>query len=247
MNKLILLSIFCFATQVFADPAATVIFKNNKVVAEHNGTERSLARGSSLEIGDAIITSNDALAKIKYSNGTLVTIGSNSHYKILSYTPEKEEQLKAQLEYGKIQSKTFGQKKESLKTPIVSMAILGTEFKVYVPPVSQGTTTQTYVSVSSGLVNVGNFPVYPGNSTVTTMNGTVFTPFPAAGEIPNAEAGLPQGVNPSMTSDQVSQMNNLINSQIVTTTSTSSLNNTITLIPPPPFIPINLVIDFACL
>lgn len=179
MKKLILICLILVMNSVFAQQVATVLFTSKKVVANRNGTVRTLARGSALEPGDAIITAASALAKIKYANGTLVNIGENSNYKIIAYsTKPSDVQIKAQLNIGKIKFKTPGKLNETLKTPVISLAILGTEAAVYVPD-----NNRTYAEVSEGNVGLGKRVIGPGDSVLATSQGVKDTEFPAAGRI----------------------------------------------------------------
>jgi hypothetical protein len=177
MKKLVL---FCFifaATHVFAQKVATVLSTSNKVVASHNGATRPLSRGSSLEPGDSILTFEGAQANIKYLNGTLVNIGSKSNYKILAYSPKTTDvQIKAELSSGIIFSKTTGKTKETLKTPVAALAILGTKYAVDVTG-----NRQTYVNVTEGRVKVGDTIFGPGSSILVTPQGITHAPFPQEG------------------------------------------------------------------
>lgn len=180
MKKVISIFIFLVSQHVFADAVATVIFTAKKVVAQGGGGDRTLSRGSSLSAGDSIVTSADATARIKYLNGTLVTIGSDSNYKIISYAPPKSDVvINAELTRGKIQSETAGDKKrEALKTPIVALAITGTKFNVLV-----GGPSKTNVQVINGEVQVNGVAWRAGQSFVATPMGISPAPFPAAGNI----------------------------------------------------------------
>lgn len=180
MKKVISIFLFLVSQHVFADAVATVIFTAKKVVAQGGGGERTLSRGSSLSAGDSIVTSADATARIKYLNGTLVTIGGDSNYKIISYAPPKSDVvINAELSRGKIQSETAGDKKrEALKTPIVALAITGTKFNVLV-----GGPKKTNVQVINGEVQVNGVAWRAGQSFVATPMGISPAPFPAAGNI----------------------------------------------------------------
>lgn len=185
MNKLIFL-VLLFAGQVYAESAATVLFVEKKVVASHNGSEHSLSRGSSVDVGDTIITGEGAHANIRYTNGTLVNIGSGSNYKIVAYAPKSSGvQVDAQLNLGKIHVKTAGKEKESLKTPVVSLAILGTEFNVYVP-----SPKTTYLNVIYGTVEARDQVFIGGRSVLITSSSITNSNFPKEGRV-GAPIGAP--------------------------------------------------------
>lgn len=164
----------------YSESAGIVLFTVKQVTAQRNGAEVKLARGAQFYAGDAIITAADATAKIRFTNGTLVTIGSDSNYKILAYAPNQSEVLKANLSKGKIESQSVGtQKRESLKTPIVAIAIAGTHFKVFVADLKK-----TNVELESGHVKVGETNLSPGESVVATPEGIRPQAFPEIGNIP---------------------------------------------------------------
>jgi hypothetical protein len=188
MKKLICIFLLATTGSLFAQKVGTVLFTAKKVLAMQNGAQRVLARGAGLEAGDTIITESDATAKIRYLNGTLVTIGPASKYTILAYAPAQSEVIKAQLSQGKIESQTVGGvKRESLKTPVVALSITGTTFKVFV-----SSATQTNVALVSGEVKAGNQTLHPGESIVALPDGVINqAAFPAAGiieAVPGLEA-----------------------------------------------------------
>ena len=179
MTKLISILILVLISPIINAAVGTVLFTVKKVTAQNAGVTRPLNRGASLEVGDLIITAADAAAKIKYINGTLVTIGANSNYKIVAYAPSQEEVLKAELSQGKIESQTNGgAKKEALKTPVVALAITGTKYKVFVRD-----KKKTNVELIEGSIKIGNKLLKPGESIVATMYGITPAPYPAAGNI----------------------------------------------------------------
>ncbi|KGP64440.1 hypothetical protein EP47_11790 [Legionella norrlandica] len=187
MKKLILICLILGINSVFAKSVATVLFTSKKVVANRNGIERTLSRGSSLDVGDAVITGKGALANIKYNNGTLVNIGENSNYKILAYSSKPSDiQVAAELDTGKIKFKTTGKSKETLKTPVIALAILGTECSAYVPA-----SDKTYVELKSGTISgtisgnqaVGSVLMNAGDSILATNEGIRHAPFPQGGRV----------------------------------------------------------------
>lgn len=181
MKKSLLLYFLLAAHTAFAQPVATVLFTSNKVIARHNGSERVLNRGAKLETGDTLITTKGALANIKYLNGTLVNIGENTQYKILAYSAKKSDvQINTELTVGKIKIQTTGKVKESLKTPVVALAILGTELSVFLPAQEK----KMFVEVNNGTVMAGNLGIIsPGKGQVITPKTMTESPFPASGKI----------------------------------------------------------------
>ena len=181
MKKLVLFCLIFTATHIFAQKVAVVLSTSNKVTATHNGTTRTLSRGSSLESGDAITTAANAQANIKYLNGTIVNIAENSNYKIIAYSPKTSDvQIKAELNAGTIYSKTTGKTKEELKTPVTALAILGTKYAVDVK-----NKRHIYVTVSEGHVKTNGIIFGPGSSILITPNGITNAQFPQQGKLEN--------------------------------------------------------------
>lgn len=196
MKRLILIGFLLTATHVFAESAAKVLYAQKKVVASGRGGERTLSRGSALEAGDQITTSADAAVHIQYSNGALVNLGSNSSYKILAYNPKQaDSQINAELTNGKLEIQNSGKIKETLKTPIVSLAILGTHIRVDATRSAKAlgnakknkqcagarATENTYVEVIEGLVSARDKLLRPGKSVRVTCDRIVDAPFPPDG------------------------------------------------------------------
>lgn len=196
MKKIILIGLLFTANHLFA-AAATVLFTKNKVVASRNGAERTLSRGASLDPGDEIITAAEAVIHFQYTNGTLVNIGSDSKYKILAYTPKQAaNQTNAELSKGKLEIQNAGKIKETLKTPIVPLAILGTHIRVYASlanhalgnkknPKCAGihASEQTNVQVLEGIVSTRNKLLKAGDSVRISCDRIVDAPFPPEGVV----------------------------------------------------------------
>ncbi|KTD74541.1 FecR family protein [Legionella tucsonensis] len=182
MKKVIFTGLLMLATQLFAQSAATVLFTQKEVVVRHNGAERGITRGSSVEVGDEVVTGDDAAANLQYANGALVSMGADSNYKILAYAPKESVQIKAELSKGKLEIKTPENIKESLKTPILSLAILGTHIRVYV------VGKETYIQVMDGLVLARGEYLRPGTSVRVTADRMENAPFPKEGEVKIAAA-----------------------------------------------------------
>ena len=179
MKKLISILLLLLISPIVAASVGTVLFTMKKVIAQNGGVTRTLTRGSPLEVEDTIMTAADAAAKIKYTNGTVVTLGPNTNYKIVAYAPSQAEVLKADLKQGKMESQTNGGvKREALKTPVVALAITGTEYQVFV-----STRKKTYIKLIKGSIKIGKKLLRPGESIVATMQGISPAPFPAAGNI----------------------------------------------------------------
>jgi hypothetical protein len=195
MKRIILIGLLSITTQVFAESAAKVLFTQNKATASHGGSTRTLSRGSALEAGDEIVTAAESAVHLQYSNGALVNLGSNSSYKIHAYAPKQSGvQIDAELTHGKLEIQNGGKIKETLKTPIVSLAILGTHIRVDATRAAKAdanrknkqcagarATENTYVQVLEGLVSARDKLLRPGKSVRVTCDRIVDAPFPPDG------------------------------------------------------------------
>lgn len=171
--KTLMLSILMLACSSVFAKTAVVLSTKNAVQGSIQGANKLLKRGDALKAGDSINTGGGAIARIKYSNGTLVSIAPNSSYKILAYAPDAEVQIKAELTKGTMVSKTNGKTKESLKTPVIAMAILGTKYATTVT-----SPKQTYIKVIQGSVQAGNRTLGPGDSVMASPSGVVDAEYP---------------------------------------------------------------------
>lgn len=186
MKKLLLISLILATTNLFAQSAAVTLSVTNKVIAKMKKVERSITRGSALTVGDSVITAPSALATLKYTNGTVVDLGERSSYQILSYQPKQSDiTIKAELYSGKLHSKTSGRLKETLKTPVVALSILGTDYNVYV-----ANRSTVYVKVNQGQVMARGKIIRAGESYVITPTKMYKTPFPAEGYVNYRSAGM---------------------------------------------------------
>ncbi|MDF1929280.1 FecR family protein [Legionella pneumophila] len=167
----------------------------NKKSSHSEKVKNTHSPGSQLEPGDTVVTGAGALINIKYKNGTLVNIGENSRYKILAFSPNPSDvQIKAELSQGKIKFKTTGKSNESLKTPVIAMAITGTSAEIFVK-----SDKQTYLNLLEG--NINNYA--PG-SYIATPQGVVAGAFPAEGQV-NTPAGTDGSISDAETSETISQ------------------------------------------
>jgi hypothetical protein len=158
MKKLIFISLLISTLSAFAQSIGTILVAVNNVSAEQGTQKRTLSRGSAINTGDTIITGPNSHAQLKYSNGTLVTIQQNTRYQTTEYDPKKAVSLKSNLSTGAIEYKSTGKKKGVIQTPVVALAILGTDFQAIATP------TQTYLNVIEGLVSADGVIVGPGQT-----------------------------------------------------------------------------------
>lgn len=171
------LGLCCLPTLLQAEAAAKVLFTQNQVFAQRGTGQHTLSRGSSIEIGDTVITKGNSLVNLRYTNGTLINLGENSQYKILAYAPTESVQLKTQLSQGKLNLQTTGKTKEEITTPIVALSIAGTGADILV------TGNTTHCNVREGLIVAKSGSINGGNSALFTSNGMSYAPFPKEGTV----------------------------------------------------------------
>lgn len=219
MKKLFIVSVLSYSLNCLAAPSiGTVLVAVNKV----NAGQRTLSRGSAIYNGDTIVTGDNSQAKIKYTNGSLISIGANSHYQTQSYSASKtDSSFKANLSSGSLEYKSSGKKKGTIKTPVVALAILGTELKAIVTP------TNTYLQVDQGLVQGGAQLLGPGqqfNSGKFDQNQH-FTPGAIPWKSPDASNSASNHSINSNTLSTLTELTSSINGNIAITTSVNSVNS----------------------
>ncbi|WP_162263109.1 FecR family protein [Legionella birminghamensis] len=230
MKKILLLIIIFSIGKAFAEPAALVLVASNKVIAQQGSKERALSRGSQVFTGDTIVTGPGAQAQIKYTDGSLVSIQENTSYQIVSYSSKQNVEFKTKLDKGAIEYTSSKKKKGSIKTPVVALAILGTQLQAIATP------SNTYLNVKQGLVQGGNQLVGPGQqfSSGSFNSSGNFTPGPipwnyndttqsntnSAGTTDSSSASVTEG-NTQIASETIT----LTTSVVESTTINSTVNN----------------------
>lgn len=175
MKKRMILGLLLFFSHLIsasANTIGTVLFTTANVIVQQHHGQRSVTRGALLYSGDTIITDATGQAIIKYNNGSLVTIQPNSNYVTSPRNAPKNGELNAILNNGTIAYASTGKKRQGrIRSPIVSLAILGTQFTM---SYSQSTKL-TNVSVSSGEVSMGSEILTAGQSGMASSTGIVTT------------------------------------------------------------------------
>ena len=136
----------------FSESIGIVLSTVGKVVAKQGAKERSLSRGSPIYNGDTLVTSSAAHAQIKYKNGAIVSIDASSQYQTVNYAPKGDVVIKSSLKSGSISydSNNKTHKKSIVKTPVVALAILGTQVNI------KANSENTDLKVTKGEVCVEN-------------------------------------------------------------------------------------------
>lgn len=68
-----------------AEPVGEVVKVRGAVVARHDGAARQIAAGHAIYPSDVIATSDQAKARIRFTDGTVLTLGSGSSFEVSTY------------------------------------------------------------------------------------------------------------------------------------------------------------------
>ncbi|KTC92099.1 FecR family protein [Legionella cincinnatiensis] len=225
MKKLIVINVLLYSINVVAQPVAKVLNVTNTAIAKKGNIQRILSPGSPIHIGESIITKANAKIDIQYENGTLVAVQKNSNYETVAYKPKAELKLKAKLNTGAIEYKSTGKKKGLIQTPVVALAIEGTQFKLIATP------QKTYIQVTEGMVKSGNELLGPSQKFASGSfdKNQKFTP----GSIPwNTYSSLGATNMTVPTQNQTVMLSNEINMDLVANMSTSAAVDSLVTMPP---------------
>lgn len=157
------------ATLVFAGPAATVTHVSGPLAARKaDGATRAISIGSKIEEGDTVVSEKRTYARLKFTDGSEVTLKPNSQFKVerFSYDPAKPKDdagtfslVKGGLRTitGQI-GKRGNQDSYQMKTPTATIGIRGT---IYDAHFCQGESCGIikpglYLAVSNGVVVITN-------------------------------------------------------------------------------------------
>ncbi|AOT08515.1 FecR family protein [Pseudoalteromonas luteoviolacea] len=132
--KLRQLSFFLLSSACFADTQiAQVILAKEQVSAKSNSIERNLTRKSPVYIADTLKTGKQARAQLRFSDGTILTLGEQTQFIVDQF--EHQDSSQARFSFltgafrvvtGKITKVTNPNFK--IKTPMGSIGIRGTDF-----------------------------------------------------------------------------------------------------------------------
>ncbi|MFI4918540.1 MAG: FecR domain-containing protein [Legionellales bacterium] len=228
MKRLILICLFLHSVTASCEQIATVLFTMNKVIAEQNHVQRDVTRGAAINTGDIIITAAGSEAKIKYTNGTLVSINPNSNFQTSDPTAKNPAEFNAKLNSGGIHYASTGKKKGVLKTAVVALAILGTEFEATIT-----STGALALQVLSGTIQI----TAPDGTVYTFTAGAVVTIHPD-GTVTVAPTSSPTSVTSTSGDNSSSTTSsttiNTLTTVTATTVTTATTATTIASIPIPP-------------
>lgn len=213
---IVLLSVTIIAS---SQPVAKVISTSGTVSVTRGGKVRSLQRGANLSVGDVVQTQSGAVARLRYNNGSFVTLTNKANYQILKYAPQQEVEIEAGLNRGQARIVTEGsrRKKEILKTKVVAMAILGTDVTA-----NTGSGTTLQVTLAQGLVNIDGVNLNPGVYTVSVgANDNVIITTPEGQEV----TGQQEGASEIVQNADVEDIGQLVTTVVAAEGSTSALSD----------------------
>ncbi|KTD58254.1 FecR protein [Legionella sainthelensi] len=225
MKNLMVISVLFYSINAVAQPVAKVLNVTNTAIAKKGNIQRILSPGSTIHIGESIITKANAKIDIQYENGTLVAVQKNSNYETVAYTPQAALKLKAKLNNGAIEYKSTGKKKGLIQTPVVALAIQGTQFKLIAAP------QKTYIQVTEGMVKSGNELLGPSQKFASGSfdKNQKFTP----GRIPwNTYSSLSAANMALPTQNEAVILSNELNMELVANVSTNAAIDSLVTMPP---------------
>ena len=157
------------ATLVYAGQAATVTHVSGPLVARKgDGSTKAISIGSKIEEGDTVVTEKRTYARLKFNDGSEVTLKPNSQFKIDKYsydqTKPKDDSASFNLIKGGLRTVTGQVGKRGnpdsyqMKTPTATIGIRGT---IYDAHFCQGDSCGAikpglYLAVSNGSVVITN-------------------------------------------------------------------------------------------
>lgn len=160
---------------------------NGVITVENNAKQHiQLASGDEVCVGDRIATSQEAKAKIVFTDGAMLYILKNSEISLVDYNysakqPELSRSL-VKLSKGDIRSVSgkiskLNPQKYSFETPTSTIRVIGTDFLITHLQQSEGALDAgTYTKVISGEVSVqsttSTIRLRAGESSHVMLNGT---------------------------------------------------------------------------
>jgi hypothetical protein len=225
MNALLRLSTTLFVVLVLLVPAtlysaetapqdgvAHVVLGSGQVVARGtDGTERRLQRRSSLYTGDTVVAGSNAFVQIRFTDGGLVSLRSDSEFRIDDYQFKGEEDGSEKATFSLLKgglrtiSGRIGKTNKAnyrMNTPVATIGIRGTHYgvRLCVGDCGPGIPDGWYIGVLEGSIvftvggkeyicNAGEYyfiPLDGGPPVIQVTKGVVFGGFPD-------EDGAPEG------------------------------------------------------
>lgn len=134
IKKIILLTLLCISTSVFASIAKVVAFKGEATIIRE-GKNLTLTKNSTILKHDEIQTMNNTKVQLLFKDNTIISIGARSTFEVFDYLfDEKNKNYKAEFSMFKGTFRTITGKigklspeKFNLKTKSASIGIRGTQ------------------------------------------------------------------------------------------------------------------------
>ena len=167
--------------------AGTLVNVNGIVIVEDSSKQKiQLASGDEICLGDRIATSQDAKAKIQFTDGAMLYVLKNTEINLVDYNyaahqPDQSRSL-INITKGDVRSVSgaiskLNPQKYSFNTPASTIRVIGTDFLVTHLPQQEGALDAgTYTKVISGEVSVqsatSTIKLRAGESSHVMLNGT---------------------------------------------------------------------------
>ena len=125
---------FLWAIDLFAANGTFIIVKNEVNIQKRDGTKETAKVGSTISVGDTVISGRDSRAKIAMQDRNIITVLSNSKLVIEEYkSTEKEKNVKLSLLEGKVRNDVKekydnDKNKFQIRTPTAVAGVRGTKF-----------------------------------------------------------------------------------------------------------------------
>jgi hypothetical protein len=161
--------LFCNVTMVFASIVGTVTHTSGPMAAHKQGGKvKSLAVNSSVEDGDLLVTEKRTYARIKFTDGSEVTLKPASQFRVEKYqydqSKPKEDAAVFNLVKGGLRTitgqvgKRGDQDSYRMKTPTATIGVRGTVYDVHFCQGSACGAVQPglYLAVAGGSVVITN-------------------------------------------------------------------------------------------
>jgi hypothetical protein len=161
------------ATMVFAGQAATVTHLSGPLVTRKaDGSTKAILIGSKIDEGDTVVTEKRTYARLKFNDGSEVTLKPNSQFKVEEYRYDegkpKDDSASFRLIKGGLRTitgqigKRGNQESYQMKTPTATIGVRGTIYDVHF---CQGDS----LGDSCGAINPGIY-LFVSNGTVVITN-----------------------------------------------------------------------------
>ena len=132
-----------------------------------NGETRALSDGGKVEVGETLITGDDAEVLIKTDDNGLVLLKANSKFSVENFRAKGNNQdaFVARLIKGAVRAVTgfIGKnnpQRYSVKTPTATIGVRGTDYQLEILDNVSGVQSGTYIKVNSGEISVTNRGIY---------------------------------------------------------------------------------------